>query len=179
MSDSAISFPAKAGRFFLQEFRLVLPPTLYFFLAFNIIVLTTNLLTAGYWFRMTAFMTATALALIVGKVILVVDKVRLIDRFKDAPLIKPILYKTAFYTLVVTLVRLVEVFVHVATDDRGMAAGWKTAVDAFTWHRFIAIQIWLLTTFLIYVAWIEVARTMGEGGMRRLLFHRRAGAKTG
>ena len=69
--------------------RRVLPPTIYFFCAFNIIVHTTNLLTRSYWFALSHFLTATLLALLVGKAVLVANKFRAIDRFRDAPLIKP------------------------------------------------------------------------------------------
>ncbi|MDP3158375.1 MAG: hypothetical protein Q8N31_00030, partial [Reyranella sp.] len=92
-------------RFWLKEMRHVLPPTLYFVIAFNLIVFTTNLLTQGYWFHFSGLLLATGAALVVGKTILVMDKFRLIDRFRGAPLIQPILYKTIFYTLVVLVVR--------------------------------------------------------------------------
>jgi hypothetical protein len=178
MSDTAAPLPARAFRFFLREFRHVLPPTIYFFVAFNIIVVTTNLLARGYIFALANFMTATALALIVGKVVLVVDKIRAIDRFRDAPLIKPIVFKTVFYTLVVMLVRVIEQFVHVSLDSRGFSVAWSEVTGAFTWHRFFAIQIWLFTTFLIYVAFVEISRSLGEGGLRRLMFERRGGSRS-
>ena len=95
--------------------RLLLPPTIYFFCAFNLIVFTTNLLTQrATGSRSTNFLTATALALLVGKAVLVADKFRAIDRFQNAPLIKPILYKTLFYGLVVMLFRIIEQLVHFA-----------------------------------------------------------------
>ena len=53
----------------LGLFKEVLPPTLYFFIAFNLIVLTTNLLVHDYWFRLTTFLVATTTALIVGKAV--------------------------------------------------------------------------------------------------------------
>jgi len=33
---------AAVGRFLLKELKIVLPPTIYFFCAFNLIVYTTN-----------------------------------------------------------------------------------------------------------------------------------------
>jgi hypothetical protein len=72
----------------------MLPPTLYFFIAFNLIVFTTNLLVHDYWFRLSGFLVATTTALVVGKSVLVANEIRLIDRFRGAPLIQPIFYKT-------------------------------------------------------------------------------------
>lgn len=170
MSLNVASWPARAGRIWLREMRHVLPPTLYFFCAFNIIVHTTNLLTRSYWFALSHFLTATLLALLVGKAVLVANKFRAIDRFRDAPLIKPILYKTLFYGLVVTLFRVVEQLVHFSFDSDGFRVAFAEAADAFSWHRFVAVQIWLFTCFLIYVTATELSAALGPGKLRRLMF---------
>jgi hypothetical protein len=162
-----------AGRVLLKELKVVLPPTIYFFCAFNLIVFTTNLMVHHYWFALSNFLVATALALIVGKVILVTDKFHFIDRYRGPPLIRPILFKTVFYSVVVTLLRVAELFAHVARDERGFAVAFREAVDAFTWYRFTAIQIWLFTCFLIYVTATELNAALGKGQMMRLLFGRR------
>ena len=47
---------ATVGHFLLKELKIVLPPTIYFFCAFNIIVLTTNLLARTYWFALSNFL---------------------------------------------------------------------------------------------------------------------------
>ena len=170
MSLNVASWPAKAGRIWLREMRHVLPPTLYFFCAFNIIVHTTNLLTRSYWFALSHFLTATLLALLVGKAVLVANKFRAIDRFRNAPLIKPILYKTLFYGLVVTLFRVVEQLIHFSLDSDGFRVAFAEAADAFSWQRFVAIQIWLFTCFLIYVTATELSAALGPGKLRQLMF---------
>ncbi|HEX9523304.1 MAG TPA: hypothetical protein VF949_10060 [Reyranella sp.] len=104
----------RAGRAALGLFEHMVPPTLYFFIAFNLIVFTTNLLVHDYWFRLSGFLVATTTALVVGKSVLVANEIRLIDRFRGAPLIQPILYKTIFYTLIVMIVRILERFIHFA-----------------------------------------------------------------
>ncbi len=173
MNVGAASWPAKAYRLWLHEIKLLLPPTIYFFCAFNLIVFTTNLLTRSYLLGLTNFLAATTLALLVGKAVLVADKFRAIDRFQHAPLIKPILYKTIFYGLVVMLFRVVEQLLHFAFADEGFTAALRQAEAAFTWHRFAAIQIWLFTCFLIYVTAAEVSKALGPGKLKQLMFHRR------
>lgn len=81
----------------------MLPPTIFFFVGFNFIVLTTNLLVAQYLVAVSSFMLATLAALVVGKAVLVANKMSLLRRYDRAPLIQPILYKTAFYWVVVFL----------------------------------------------------------------------------
>ena len=170
----AAPLPSRAARTVLNAFKHMLPPTLYFFIAFNLIVFTTNLLTHDYWFRASSFLVATMTALVVGKSVLVADQIRLIDRFRGAPLIQPILYKTIFYTLIVMVVRIVERFIHFAIDDRGFTLAFSAAVDDFSWRRFAAIQIWLFTCFLIYVTATELSALLGEGQLFRLFFRHRS-----
>jgi hypothetical protein len=170
VSTGVASWPGKALRWWLHEMKLLLPPTIYFFCAFNLIVVTTNLMVRPYFFALTSFMTATALALIVGKAVLVVNKFRAVDRFRGAPLIKPILFKTVFYGLAVTLFRVVEQLIHFSFDSDGFGAAFRDAIEAFTWRRFVAIQIWLFACFLIYVTAMELSRALGPDKLKRLVF---------
>ena len=71
---SAAAIPGQVGRRVAADFRHMLPPTLYFFIAFNLIVFTTNLLVHDYWFKLSSFLLATTTALIVGKAVLVANK---------------------------------------------------------------------------------------------------------
>lgn len=172
MSTTGASRLQRAGRFLEEEFKLILWPTIYFFCAFNLIVFTTNLMVHHYWFALSSFLFATVMALIVGKVILVARRFRFLERYRGAPLIRAILFKTAFYTVVVALVRVLEVFLHIARDGRGVSVAFDAAVDAFTWQRFTATQVWLFTCFLIYVTAIEINAHLGPGTLKRLLFQR-------
>lgn len=168
------SLPVRIYRFWLKEVKHILPPTLYFFVAFNLISFTTNLMLRSYWFHLAGFLVATGTALVVGKVILVVDKTKLIDRFRGAPLIQPILYKTVFYTAVVFVVRVLERFIHFAFDGDGFSAAFEAAATDFSWRRFVAIQIWIFTCFLIYCTATELSALVGEGQMARLFFRHRS-----
>jgi hypothetical protein len=101
---------SRIGSRLLLEVSEALPPTIFFFVGFNFIVLTTNLLVAEYLVAVSNFMLATIAALVVGKAVLVANKISLLRLYDRAPLIKPILFKTAFYWFVVALARLLERF---------------------------------------------------------------------
>ena len=93
-----------------------------FFVGFNFIVFTTNLLLAEYAVAVSSnFMLATVAALVVGKAVLVANAMPYLRRYDRAPLIQPILYKAAFYWVVVFFARLLERFVHFS--DRGQFTG--------------------------------------------------------
>lgn len=154
--------------------RHMLPPVIYFFVAFNLISFTTHAAVQNIWFDLPNFVLATTTALVVAKVVLVVDKVRLIDRFRGGPLIWPVLYKSVFYSVVVLIVRIAEKVVAFAIDTSGFGpAFWSSLLD-FTWHRFIAVHLWIFVCFLVYVTATEFNALVGQGQLFRLFFHHRS-----
>jgi hypothetical protein len=161
----------RVGAFLLREFLEILPPTIFFFIGFNQIVLTTNLLLADYGAQVASFMIATASALIVGKAVLIANAMPAIRRFDSAPLIRPILFKTFFYWAAVFIVRLLEHWIRYRLGGHYVFGGFVPhAVATFDWHRFIAVQLWILVLFLVYVTATELNHLFGEGELWHILF---------
>ena len=161
----------RIGTRLLHEAREALPPTIFFFVGFNFIVFTTNLLVAEYAVAVSNFMLATVAALVVGKAVLVANAIPLLRRYDRAPLIQPILYKTAFYWIIVFLARLLERFVHFSIIERNPPGDFLSyLITTFSWHRFCAISLWIFVLFLIYVTATEVSQLFGSGELRRLFF---------
>jgi hypothetical protein len=79
--------------FLIKELREVVPPTVFFAVGFNIIVLTTDLILADYLVSFGSFMVATITALVVGKAVLVANALPFLRRFDTAPMIQPVLFK--------------------------------------------------------------------------------------
>ncbi len=154
----------------LNEVREALPPTIFFFVGFNFIVLTTNLLVAEYLAAVSNFMLATMAALVVGKAVLVANKIPLLRRYDRAPLIQPILFKTAFYWLVVFVARLLERLVHFLLEGHPPGDFPSYLATTFSWRRFSAISLWVLVLFLIYVTVLEFSHFFGPGELHRLFF---------
>ena len=73
-----------------------------------------------------------------------------------------------------TVVRFLERLVHFVFDSRGFDVAAQAAVHDFTWHRFVAVQIWIFTCFLIYVAANELNALVGDGRLFRLFFRHRS-----
>ncbi len=154
-ADRAIGMPAGpvvppvnamswVGRRLLHEFRSVLPPTIFFFIGFNFVVFTTNLLVADYSIAVSNFMLATVAALVVGKAVLVANAMPFLRRYDRAPLIRPILFKTAVYWVIVFIARLLERFVHFSILERKPPGDFiPFLISIFSWHRFSAISLWI------------------------------------
>jgi hypothetical protein len=162
-------FVHRAGSFLLREFVEILPPTIFFIIGFNLIVLTTNLILADYGAQFASFMLATAGALIVAKALLVANAMPVIRHFDRAPLIRPILFKTGFYWMAVLIVRLLEHWVQYRFSGDYLFGGFvRHAIASFSWDRLVASQLWILVLFLIYVTAAELNHLFGEGELWHL-----------
>ena len=84
-------------------------------------------------------------------------------RFDGAPMIQPILFKSAIYWLCVLIVRLAEGLVHFLAAGGVIADFPEHLVQHFSWPRFLSIQIWLTVLFLIYVTIHELNMLFGDG----------------
>lgn len=164
------SLIARAFAGWLKLVRHMAPPTLFFFVGFNLILWTTRLALAEHGIDVKGFATATIAALLVGKAVLVTDSIRFLARFDGAPLIQPILFKSAIYWLCVFLVRLAEALVHYLIAHGTVAGFLPYLVDHFSWSRFLFIQVWLMLLFLLYVTIHELDNLFGHGELRRIFF---------
>ena len=82
-------------------------------------------------------------ALVVGKAVLVADALPFLRRFDNAPLIRPVLFKTIVYWAVVFVVRFLEKLGEYLFAGGTIAGIPEYVATHFTWHRFAAIQIWI------------------------------------
>jgi hypothetical protein len=159
--------------FVIKELREVLPPTVFFAVGFNLIVLTTALILADYLVSFGSFMVATMTALVVGKSVLVANALPFLRRFDTAPLIQPVLFKTIVYWAVVFLVRFLEKLVEYFFGGGTLSGIPEYVSTHFTWHRFAAIQIWIFVLFLIYTSVEELNARLGNGELVKIFFTRR------
>ena len=137
-------------------------------------MLTTYLILAEYLAAFGNFMLATVAALAVGKAVPVANAMPFIRRHDRASLIRPILFKTLVYWVAVFIARLLEHFVRFWLVEHNSVRDFLPHMIAtFSWHRFVAIQLWILVLFLIYVTASELDHLVGDGELRRLLFTHR------
>ena len=165
---------ASALNWGLAQVSHALPPTIFFFVGFNLILWTKRLILQEHGIEFSGFFTALVAALLIGKAVLVTDNLPFMRRFDGAPMIQPILFKTAIYWLCVLIVRLAEEFVHFVAAGGAIAAFGDHLVDHFSWARFLSIQIWLMVLFLVYVTIHELNALFGDGELYRLFFRWRS-----
>src|SRR3954466_12076921 len=144
-------FLRRAFAWWLAQAKHALPPTIFFFIGFNLILWTKRLILEEHGVEFSGFLTATLAALLVGKAVLVTDNLPFMHRFDGAPMIQPILFKSSIYWLCVLMVRLAEELVHFIAAGGAVADFGDHFADQFPLARFLSIQIWLMVLFLVYV----------------------------
>jgi hypothetical protein len=168
------AFLRRATTWWLVQVKHALPPTIFFLVGFNLIIWTKRLILQEHGVEFSGFFAAIVAALLVGKAVLVTDNLPFMRRFDGAPMIQPILFKSAIYWLCVLIVRLAEEFVHFVASGGAIADFGDHLVNHFSLARFLLIQIWLMVLFLVYVTIREVNELFGDGEVYRLFFRWRS-----
>jgi hypothetical protein len=159
--------------FVINELREVLPPTVFFAVSFNLLVLTTDLILADYRASFANFMVATMAALVVGKSVLLANVTPFLRCFDMAPMIQPVLFKTIVYWAVVFLVRFLEKLIEYLFAGGTLSEIPEYVATHFSWHRFAAIRSGSSFCFLIYTSVAELNARLGDGELRKIFFTRR------
>ena len=167
-------FLRRAFAWWVAQVKHVVPPTIFFFVGFNLVLWTKSVVLREQGIEFSGFVAATVAALLVGKAVLVVDNLPFMRRFDGAPLIQPILFKSAVYALCVMIVRLAEGLVHFLADGGAIADFPAYVIEQLIWTRFVLIQVWLMVLFLIYVTVHELNLLFGDGELHRLFFRWRS-----
>src|SRR5258708_27864069 len=140
-SAGAIAPRSPILTFIVKQIRHVLPPTLFFAVGFNLLVLYSQLILADYLIHFTNFIVVTLSALVVGKAVLLANGVPFFRRFDTAPIVQPILFKTIIYCVVVLLVRILEQVVKYFLAGGAFCGISYYIANHFSWNRFISIPL--------------------------------------
>lgn len=160
----------KVGARVKHEILEAIPPAIFFFLAFQLITFTQALMLEQYGVQVSTFVMATVAALVVAKVVLIVDLLPFVNRFPRKPLIYNVVWKTTIYVLAALLVRYAEHLFDFWREHGSLAEANRTMLDQVVWPHFWAVQLWLLVLFLMYCSLRELVRALGPARVRTLFF---------
>jgi hypothetical protein len=119
-----------------HEALSVIPPMLFFFVAFGLLMLTKRLMLQQYGISFSDFGAVVVGALIVGKVVLIADHLPFVNRFPGRPLMYNVAWKTLIYVLAAFLVRLAEHLVPLVIEYGSVREAMAHLVDDVVWPHF-------------------------------------------
>jgi hypothetical protein len=157
-----------------KEIREALPAMLFFLVAFHMIAITKTAILDEYKVSAASATFATVGALIVGKAILIVEKLPL-ARFFSVRVISNILWKTLLFGLVAMLFRILEELIPLLGKHQGFVAAVEHLSEDVSWSHFWVVQMWLFSLLFLYCLAAEFVRMVGPGKVRTLLFAPRDG----
>ena len=148
------------------------PPVLFFFTAFLLIGVIFKLLVTQYSIQFTAFTKAAVAALIIGKVILLIDWAESGRDFGSHRRIVVIACQTFVYAFTVSALGFGERILEAAHKAHSLREGFDMVLANAHFDRFIGLVILISLVVFVYLVLQEIERAMGPGALYRLLFKR-------
>jgi len=128
---------------------------------------------AAYNITYTNYWVALIEALILAKVIMIGDVVRLGRGLEQKPLIYPTLYKTVIFTLFVIAFTVAEHAVKGLWSGKGLTVA-LVELYGERFHELLAGALVIFVALIPFFGVKELGRVLGEEKIRALFFHSRA-----
>ena len=158
------------GNVIVREIRELIPPTVFFFIAIGLLLVTQMLVLEDHGIDAWDWGGAAIGALIIGKIVLIADHFRFIDRYPEHPLIWNALWKTLIYNIAATALRYLEGLVPLLFDGKGFVTANRTLFAETDWTHFVLVHMWLAVLLFVYCCLRELVRQIGPAEVRRMFF---------
>jgi hypothetical protein len=168
------STPAETGRLAVELVREMVPKVLFFFSAFGVLFLLFKLFVAQYSIEYSAFAKAAVAALILGKVIPLLDWAQSGYRFEAHRRITVIAGKTVVYAVVVIILGTGERILEEFRAQDSLSAALNFMIANANMRRFLGLVLLISLVVSTYLMLQEIDRAMGKGALFRLLCERPA-----
>lgn len=153
-----------------EEFYLILPPTIFFFVALHIVALIRSLMIKGSGISASSTVSIALAALILGKAVLLADMLPLINRYPNRPLAFNVAWKTLIYLVAAGIIHYLERLIDFWRQAGGLIAGNEELLLKMIWPHFWAVQVLLFTLILMYCTTHELVRVIGRDKVKRIFF---------
>lgn len=161
----------KIGEVIVKELREGLPSAILFLFLFHMISATKAVSLGNYNLDALRATTATILALLVAKSILLVEALPISKRFSNRGWLN-IFWKTALFGLVVLMFRSVEELIHSLRVHDSFGTAVTAMLQGISWPVFWIVTIWTTGGLLLYALLAELTHALGPDKTRKLFFNR-------
>lgn len=158
-----------------REIREALPALVFFLVVFHMIAITNAAILREHGILGATAAVATVAALIVAKVILIVEKLPLAKLFASR-LIYNILWRTFLFGAVTMAFRIAEELIHGLLEHERVRDAAGHMIGSVTWTHFLIVQMWLFSLIFLYCLAAELVRSIGPAKVRTMLLGPRSEA---
>jgi len=161
------------GKKLLHEAKSAGLVTLYFLFAFGLIMLLMKLFVARYEIEISEWSKVIIGALIIGKVVVVLDNTSWGKRFHGHRGIYDILYRSAIYTAVVLVVAMLEQLFHAYGEAGSLTAAFNHMIEHRVEGKFFGNMLMIGLSFVVLNTILAFNHALGPGTVRRVLLSKR------
>ncbi|HXR23969.1 MAG TPA: hypothetical protein VN742_01320, partial [Candidatus Binataceae bacterium] len=162
--------PTAMMRWVVHLVRELVPVVLFFFVAFGLIFLLLKLFLAQYSIEVSAFTKAAAGALILGKVVALLDEAQANYRFGNHRPAVVVAVKTVAYGFAVFIFGIGERIFEASRKAGTLRSGVDHVITNATLDRALALVLLITLVISIYLVFQEIDRAMGKGNLLKLFF---------
>ncbi len=156
----------------LHELKSLMPVTAYFLVTAQLLAVTEALMLRQYDIDASVFLTSAVVALVVAKVVVIVDQIGLANQSTALPAISRVFWKVTVYYLAVSVARYAEDWFHVWRKTGSVVGAHSRLVDEIIWPHFWVVQLWLVILLVIFCAYRELDRAVGRGRLIQIFLRR-------
>lgn len=153
-----------------EELRLLIPSTLFFFIALHLVVLIRTLMLEGSGIAPTTSVSIIVASILLAKAVLIADMLPFINRYPHKPLIFNVVWKSIIYFLISVLIHYSEVGFELWRKYGSFNEAFKHFDAELVWPRFWALQIMLFVMIFMYCTTRELIRVIGTNKVWRIFF---------
>jgi fumarate reductase subunit D len=167
------ALPVAAARGIGGLVREMLPPVSFFFIALTLMFTVLKLLALQYEIHFYAFARAAIGALVLGKIVLLMEMAGRKRKASKYPRALVVAFKTVVYAAAVVGFEFGERIVRAWYGSGSLQEGLAIVKAHANLDHFLALLILGCTILAVYLAMEEISKAMGEGALKRLFFERR------
>lgn len=153
-----------------EEFLAMLSPAIFFFITLQLVSVMRVLMLKGTGISVSSPFQVTIAALMLAKAVVIADLMPFINLYPHKPLIYNVVWKTAIYLLIATLIHYAERFVEFWKAAGSFLAANEKMLAEIVWPHFWAVQILLLVLILFYSTMRELVRVIGRDKALEIFF---------
>jgi hypothetical protein len=154
----------------IDELKTFAGMAVYLWVVFGLFQLHQQIVLNQYHvpFRLTGL--ALINAFVLAKVMLIAEDVHLGERFKDRPLIYPIIYKSILFAAVFIIAHVAEEMIRGAIKGQSIIDSIPK-IGGGSPQGIVVVALILAVSLLPFFAWREIDRALGPAKLRKLLLH--------
>ncbi len=158
----------------LREIGLV---TAFFLAWFLFFLFIKKLVLAEYQIGVVVLGTAAISALVVAKVVVLMDKTPVVSWFRSSPVLVHVMWRSFSYTAVVFLFTVAEELFHAYRESGSLSTSLSEMWTQRDPNHAVALTLSVGLAFVVFTGAAEIDRQLGAGGLRRVFFSPRPDVK--